>query len=70
MDARLIGSDSAHGAESSTDDRRIQAMRRAALAALLVLLACAAPAAAQMTVRPGGAELTEPESYDRPPPGR
>ena len=23
-----------------------------------------------MTVRPGGAELTEPESYDRPPPGR
>jgi hypothetical protein len=45
-------------------------MPRAALAALLVLLACAAPAAAQQTVRPGGAELTEPESYDRPPPGR
>jgi hypothetical protein len=45
-------------------------MWRAALAALLVVLACAAPAAAQVTVRPGGAELSEPESYDRPPPGR
>ena len=43
-------------------------MLRAALAALLVLLAAAPPAGAQVTVRPGGAELTEPESYDRPPP--
>jgi hypothetical protein len=47
-------------------------LRAAALLAAVVALAGAAPAAAQTagtTVRPQGA-LVEPESYDRPPPGR
>jgi hypothetical protein len=47
-------------------------VRRAALLAAILAVLAAAPAAAQTagtTVRAGGA-LVEPESYDRPPPGR
>ena len=47
-------------------------MRRAALLAAILAVLAAAPAHAQTagtTVRAQGA-LVEPESYDRPPPGR
>jgi hypothetical protein len=41
-----------------------------AAAAVLAVLAGAAPAHAQQTIGPGGAELTEPSDYAVPPPGR